>query len=237
MSRETENVLLLLVGLSGVMIVLTGTYTRYVKASLMPWLLAGAVVIALLAAAAIIRDIRRGGPTDRHGEHHHRSRMVWLLVVPVIVLTFIKPPPIGAKAAETTVTPVSAGASHRPFPPLPAGRAPEVALPDVLMRVAQDSAGTLDGRLITVRGFTMRDGDRVDLARVVIICCAADAQLARIRLGGPAAAQAAAYPEDSWLRVEGEVPSGQNDPTSRSLPELTVHSLTPIAAPPNTYAY
>ena len=192
MSRETENVLLLLVGLSGVMIVLTGTYTRYVKASLMPWLLAGAVVIALLAASAIIRDIRRGGPTDRHGEHHHRSRMVWLLVVPVIVLTFIKPPPIGAKAAETTVTPVSSGASHRPFPPLPAGRAPEVALPDVLMRVAQDSAGTLDGRLITVRGFTMRDGDRVDLARVVIICCAADAQLARIRLGGPAAAQAAA---------------------------------------------
>lgn len=237
MSRETENVLLLLVGLSGVMIVLTGTYTRYVKASLMPWLLAGAVVIALLAAAAIIRDIRRGGPTDRHGEHHHRSRMVWLLVVPVIVLTFIKPPPIGAKAAETTVTPVSAGASHRPFPPLPAGRAPEVALPDVLMRVAQDSAGTLDGRLITVRGFTMRDGDRVDLARVVIICCAADAQLARIRLGGPAAAQAAAYPEDSWLRIEGEVRAGQNDPASRTLPELTVQVLTPIAAPPNTYAY
>lgn len=86
------------------------------------------------------------------------------------------------------MTEVSTDVLRRPFPPLPDGPAPEISLPQALIRVAQDSAGTLDNRTITVTGFTMRDGDRSDLARVVIICCAADAQLARIRLSGPAAA-------------------------------------------------
>ena len=59
------------------------------------------------------------------------------------------------------------------------------------MRAATDSANTLNGRLITISGFTMRNADSTDLARVVIICCAADAQLARIHLSGPAVAVAA----------------------------------------------
>lgn len=71
------------------------------------------------------------------------------------------------------------------------------------MRAATDSAGTLDSRLITVTGFTLLGSAGPDLGRVVIICCAADAQLARVRLGGLAATTAASYPEDTWLRPEG----------------------------------
>ena len=48
------------------------------------------------------------------------------------------------------------------------------------MRAAADSTKSLDGRLITVTGFTKG----TDLARVVIVCCAADAQLASIHLSG-----------------------------------------------------
>ncbi|HEX9833947.1 MAG TPA: 50S ribosomal protein L31, partial [Mycobacterium sp.] len=59
----------------------------------------------------------------------------------------------------------------------------------------KDSANTLDGRLITVTGFTFKADGRTDLARVVIICCAADATLARIRLSGPAAPQISNYPD------------------------------------------
>ena len=43
MSRETENALLLLVGVSTLIISVTGTFTRYVKPSLLPWLMASAV--------------------------------------------------------------------------------------------------------------------------------------------------------------------------------------------------
>ena len=41
------------------------------------------------------------------------------------------------------------------LPPLPAAHAPTLSAPEVMMRAATDSAGTLDNRLITVTGFTM----------------------------------------------------------------------------------
>jgi uncharacterized membrane protein YcgQ (UPF0703/DUF1980 family) len=81
-----------------------------------------------------------------------------------------------------------------------------VALPDVLMRAATDSTNSLDGRLITIT--RLNDAQRRQnrpLARVVIICCAGDAQPARIRLSGPAVT---VFPKDTWLRVEGQVLPG-----------------------------
>lgn len=224
MNRETENVLLLLVGVSGVLIIGSGTYTRYVKPSMLPWLLTGSMVVILLAVFAIVADIRRGG-APRY-QHDHPSRMLWLLAVPVVVLLFVSPPPIGAHAVDTTASVTPAAVRH-PFPALPPGPAPDVSVPDVLMRVAQDSAGTLDGRRISVSGFVLHTGDGVDLGRVVIICCAADAQLARLRLVGPAAGAAASHPDDTWLRVQGAVQPG---------PVLQIDSVEQIETPPNPYA-
>ncbi|MHC9295509.1 TIGR03943 family putative permease subunit [Mycobacterium sp. LTG2003] len=232
MSRETENALLLLIGVSTAIIAATGAYTRYVKPSLLPYLVATAVLLIALALAAIVRDIR--GHADGH-DHHHRPGVAWLLLIPIALLAFVVPPAIRPEAAS--VTEVSTDVLRRPFPPLPDGRAPEVSLPDVLIRVAQDTAGTLDDRTITVTGFTMRDGDRTDLARVVIICCAADAQLARIRLSGPAAADVASYPENTWISVEGKVPAGQSDSTGRTIPTITVHNVSRTDPPPHPYAY
>ncbi|CAN5419557.1 TIGR03943 family protein [soil metagenome] len=225
MNRETENMLLLLVGISGVLIVVTGTYTRYVKATSLPWLLAGSVVVVVLAAAAILVDIRRGGAPPE--QHSHRAPVLWLLAVPVVMLIFVNPPAIGAGAADTAAAAASTTTSRHPFPPLPPGPAPEVSLPDVLIRSAQDSAGTLDNRLITVSGFVMHRAGRVELGRVVITCCAADATLARLPLAGPAAAEAARFPDDTWLRVEGQVSPG---------PTLDIRTVTRIDAPTNTYA-
>ncbi|WP_246585235.1 TIGR03943 family putative permease subunit [[Mycobacterium] fortunisiensis] len=135
-----------------------------------------------------------------------------------------------------SVADVSTDVLRRPFPPLPEGRAPEISLPDMLIRVAQDSAGTLDNRTVTVSGFTMRDGDRTDLARVVIICCAADAQLARIHLSGPAAAQLAGYPENTWVRVEGTIPAGQSDSSRSTIPTMAAHNAVRTDPPERPYA-
>jgi len=60
-SRETENAILLLVGLSVAMIAVSGAFTRYVKPGLLPWLAASAALLIVLALVAIIGDIRRGG--------------------------------------------------------------------------------------------------------------------------------------------------------------------------------
>lgn len=244
MSRNTENVVLFLLGMCTAAIVVTGTFTRYVKPTLMPWLAMTAVLLVVLALSAAIRDVRaRSGHGDdadhREGdvEHTHRSAVVWLLVLPVALLGFVVPPALGARAAEPAVTDLPRMVLLRHFPPLPGDRAPELPLPEVVVRVNRDSALTLEGRLITVTGFTIKEGDEVDLGRVVIICCAADGQLARLHLRGPAAATAATYPEETWLRVEGTVVPKPSDMAGLSTPTLTVSAVTPIEAPQNPYAY
>jgi uncharacterized repeat protein (TIGR03943 family) len=237
MSREAENTLLLLVGIATAMITIGGAYTRYVKASMLPWLTLTAVILIGLALVSMAADIRRGSaPEDDHSGHSHRGSVAWLLLVPILVLIFVTPPALRPGAAAPTVTAVSTEVLRRPFPPLPDERAPEVSLPDVMIRAAQDTAGTLKGRLITVVGFTLREPDGVDLGRVVIICCAADAQLARIHLRGPAAAELSSFPEETWLRVEGTLLSGEADGDSTSIPTMKVESATPIEAPANAYA-
>ena len=87
MTRETENTVLLLVGISIAMITVSGAFTRYVKPGLLPWLVASAVLLIVLALAAMIGDIRRGGPrtsdqrSDDGDGHAHRAGMVWFLLV------------------------------------------------------------------------------------------------------------------------------------------------------------
>ena len=186
MSRGTQNTLLLLVGLSAVVMVIKGTYLHFVKPSLLPWLIAAAVVLIALAVASIVRDLRRSEDerTRRRG-HRHRPWLVWLLLVPIALTTFVVPPPLGAHGAAPEAV-AATEPQRRPFPPLPAGRAPTVSIPDVVMRAAADSANSLDRRLITITGFTLRYPEGTDLGRVVIVCCAADAQLARIHLSGNA---------------------------------------------------
>lgn len=235
MSRETENALLLLIGVSTAIITLTGAFTRYVKPSLLPYLAATSVLLIGLALASIVADIRHGGGEEHaHHDHAHRRGTAWLLLVPIALLAFVVPPAIRPQAAS--VSEVSTDVLRRAFPPLPDGRTPEISLPDVLTRIAQDSAGTLDGRTVTVSGFTMRDGDRTDLARVVIICCAADAQLARIHLAGPAAAQLTGYPENTWVKVEGTIPAGQSDSSRGSIPTMTALSAVRTDPPKQPYA-
>jgi putative membrane protein len=240
-TRETENTVLLVVGISIVMITITGEFTRYVKPGLLPWLVASAVLLIGLALLAMLGDIRRGGPrisehADDHGHvHSHRRGIVWLLVVPIVALCFVTPPALRPSAAAPSVTSVSNDVLNRAFPPIPPGRAPELSLPEVLMREAQDTTGSLKGRPITVTGFVLNEAQGVDLGRVVIICCAADAQLARIHLGGPAAAQAARLADNTWIRVEGEVPPRQ--PDSPKIPTLQATAITRIDAPANPYDY
>jgi uncharacterized repeat protein (TIGR03943 family) len=237
MSRESENALLLLVGVATAMITVTGAFMRYVKPALQPWLYLTAAVLIGLALVAIIGDIRRQAtPADEHDGHAHSNRAVWLLFVPVVVLIFITPPALQPQASVPSISAVSADAVRRPFPPLPPGRAPEVSVPDLMIRGVQDSAGTLDGRLITVVGFTIRDGEAVDLGRFSVLCCAADARLARVRLGGPDAADAAELPEHTWVRVEGMVRPGPPGEPALGIPIVEVSSVTPIETPDNVYS-
>ena len=74
MSRETENALLLLLGLATAIITISGVYTRYVKPSLLPWLAAVAVLLIVLALARSSATYAAGattkpGPTSTPATH------------------------------------------------------------------------------------------------------------------------------------------------------------------------
>jgi putative membrane protein len=59
----------------------------------------------------------------------------------------------------------------------------------------------------------------------------------RVHLAGPAAPAADAYPEDTWLRVEGRIVPLPPDSAVDFVPELTVSDVTRIDPPENPYAY
>jgi uncharacterized repeat protein (TIGR03943 family) len=234
-TRGTQNVVLLLVGLSTAVMLVKGTYLNYVKPGLLPWLILAAVVLIALGLAAVVRDLRQVARDDDDHGHRHRTWLTWLLLVPIAMVAFVVPPPLNASGASPQAA-VSAP-QRRPFPPLPPGPAPSVSLPEAVMRAAADSANSLDGRTITLSGFTLHHSEGVDLGRVVIVCCAADAQLARVHLTGPGVEAAAGYPEDTWLQIQGQIRPGSAQAIDGFIPTMAVESVTRIDKPANTYAY
>ncbi|MCV7418971.1 TIGR03943 family protein [Mycobacterium yunnanensis] len=241
MNRSTQNLVLLLVGLSTAVMLVKGTYLNYVKPGLLPWLAVASAALVVLGAVSIARDLRQASAHDHdhdhdHDEHGHRHQpwLGWLLLIPIAMVAFVVPPALDARGA----TPAAVSApQRRAFPPLPPGDAPTVSLPEVVMRAAADSTNSLAGRSITLTGFTLHQSGGVDLGRVVIVCCAADAQLARVHLTGPEASTAAEHPEDTWLKIEGQIVPGSSHANDGYIPTMTVTSVTPVEKPANTYAY
>jgi uncharacterized repeat protein (TIGR03943 family) len=59
MRRETQNILLVLLGGALLKIALNGTFLNYVKPALRPWLIIAGAVMVVLAGVAIVTDIRQ----------------------------------------------------------------------------------------------------------------------------------------------------------------------------------
>jgi putative membrane protein len=225
---------LLLIGLSTAVMAYKGTFLNYVRPALLPWLLVAAGVLVVLGLTGVVGDLR-GVATEEHG-HAHQTWLTWVLLIPIALVAFVVPPPLDARG--TNPTPVAASApAPRPFPALPPGPAPEVSLPETVMRAAADSTHSLDGRTITLTGFTVARAGGVDLGRVVIVCCAADAQLARVHLTGPAAATVAGQRDDTWMRLTGKISPGSSHADDGFIPTMVITEAVRIDKPKNSYAY
>ncbi|MCP2269800.1 TIGR03943 family putative permease subunit [Actinokineospora diospyrosa] len=79
MRRETQNILLVLVGGALLKISFTGAYLQYVKPSHQIWLIGGGAVMVALAVVSIGRDVFRRAPAehahvaDEHSEDVHSA--------------------------------------------------------------------------------------------------------------------------------------------------------------------
>lgn len=244
MRRETQNVLLVLLGGALLKIGTTGDYLRYVKPSLLPFLLLAGGVMVTLGLLAIVRDVRAGRAGAQHDEpddHDHAGRSPWLLLAPVLAIFLIAPPALGADSVTRAEPAVGAPArSGVDFDALPGGAAPALRIGDLVTRAVWDDTGSLDGRQVRLSGFVVHHEDgTTSLARLTISCCAADARPVRVRLAGDGsiAAQIAAAPQDAWFEVRGEVVPDSANRTNRFVPTFAASGLTPIPAPAEPYEF
>ncbi len=240
MRRDTQNVVLVLLGGALLKIAANDVYLRYVRPGHRWLLIAAGAVILTVAVVTIVRDLRAtrtGRPVggDEHDcDHGHREpRSTWLLVLPVLTIFLVAPPALGADSVRVAGNSVGARPTSLGFEPLPPGAAPEVALADFVARAVWDETGELTERDVTLTGFVVRRDGSVHLARMMIACCAADARPMLVRLGG----LDSDAPADQWLRVRARLVAGTASTLDGYTPAVRVLEATPIAAPPDPYEF
>lgn len=234
MNRAAQGIVLLL--LAGVIlrVSVTDTYLRYVKEGLRPFLIAAGAALAVMAVATLWAEIRRPDHDDDH--HGHREPMVsWLLLVPVLALLLVAPPALGSEAASRTGTALSAAQSGSVLPPLPASDPARITVLDYASRAVFDKGRSLGDRRVVLSGFvvTGRDGEAY-LVRMILTCCAADAQPVKIALTGAVPADATT---DTWVEVVGRYTARTvaDDVNGEAIPYIDVESSRRIKAPRNQY--
>jgi uncharacterized repeat protein (TIGR03943 family) len=234
----------LLVGVVLLRLTVTGTYGRYVRVGMGPWLLVAGVAVIVLGAVTLARTLG-GGEAERTGEAHdpHRahvhdghdghdghaagSRMGWLLLAPIAALLLVAPPTLGSYGVgRGTQVDVRAGAPV--FRPLAAGAEPvAMTLLEFGQRAFDHDGASFGGVPVRLTGFVAatRDGGGFRLARYQIACCAADAAPVVMRVAG-----VAAPPRDQWVTVTGTFQPGGGE-----LPQLAATSVVQIRPPEDPY--
>lgn len=231
MTPRTQGLILAFLGAVVLRLTVSGDYLRFVK----PWmrwpLVATALLLLLVAAAPLFGrlDQSDGHDDDDHdgdGHEHGIPRAAWLLLVPGLVVFLIAPPALGAYLADRRADTVAAPPSDTLFEPLPAGDAVDLDVDEYVWRAMSDDAATLRDRTVTLTGFVSGEGDDWYVTRVSIVCCAADASVARAQV-----ADADSPPRDTWVEVTGTWEPGG----TAAEPVISATSVRAIEAPENPY--
>jgi uncharacterized repeat protein (TIGR03943 family) len=125
MNKETQSIVVALLGGLLLSITLSGRFTSYVRPGFKPLLLIGGGILVIVGVVSLILAIRAdltaersrkaaavsvGGPpaapgtdddevlADAHGHDHATSKAPWLILLPVLVLLLVAPPALGADA-------------------------------------------------------------------------------------------------------------------------------------------
>jgi uncharacterized repeat protein (TIGR03943 family) len=230
--RHLPAVLLLLAGGALLRIsLLSDLYLRYVKPGLRLPLIASGALLVLLGLAGALRDrhpAHQAAEPDHGHPHPHADgvpRSAWLLILPVLLLLFFAPPALGSFIAARDGS--GAIARRTAFAELPPRGVVPLSLSDFTARALWDDKESLRGRTVLLTGFVVPGADGTwQLSRVIVSCCAADAQVVKIQVRG-----LAAPPADTWVQVTGV---WRPDPGAQ-LPVLDAAALTRVPAPSNPY--
>jgi len=236
MRRETQNILLVLLGGALMKMAFTGTFLRYVKPS-HKWLLiaAGAIMVGL-ALVSIGRDLVRNARQE--GSHHHGTTSAWLLLLPVLAVFLVAPPALGADSVQRSATTNRSAATSDGsalFPPLQAGDVIDMPLSDFASRAAWDTGNSLNDRSVRLTGFVVHDGKATYVARLAIACCAADAFPIKVKLDD--SPDATALKDDTWIETVVTVKPGTATRANDFVPSATVSGIQKINQPEDPYEH
>jgi uncharacterized repeat protein (TIGR03943 family) len=160
--------------------------------------------------------------------------VAWLLVLPLAVLLIVAPKPAGAFEAGRAGSALPPAPSS-PYGPLPAGDPVTISVVDYASRAVFDAGRTLTGRHIQLTGFlTAAPGGGWYLTRMLVTCCAADAQPIKVGLSG-------ALPDgvraDGWVTVVGaySTQTAKDAVNGATIPFLSVTSAQLVSQPADPY--
>lgn len=253
MNRETQSVVVALLGGLLISITVSGRFTSYVTPGLAPMLLGAGIVLLLVGVISLIMSLRQhegatvAAPTGRsdvaaatsheaHGHSHDTSRAPWLVIIPVLVLLLVAPPALGSDAVSRTATTQAAPKRTMTFPALPDGAEPAVEMKDFVLRALYDADNSLEGVPVTVTGFIAPAGDGFQdgygIARMVISCCAADANAMQVHVAGDAP-----FPSDTWVQAVVTAVPDTATLDNRYVLTVDVGVITPIGQPADPYEH
>jgi putative membrane protein len=231
-NRPAQAVLLFIIGAAVLRASLTDLYLRYVKTGLRPLLLVAGVVLIVAAIATLWYERRREPHHPGPGGTRHEPRIAWLLLLPLFALILAAPPALGSYAADRTGTALQPPPG---FADLPAGDPVRISLVDYAARAVYDHGRSLGDRRITITGFvTVGPRGAPYLTRMILSCCAADAQPVKVGLSGQLPP---ALRPDMWLEVTGTYTDKQvkDDINGGPIPFINVGQARPIPAPRDQY--
>jgi putative membrane protein len=212
------------------------------------------VILVLLAALALIllgqfilrerpplQEEESVDPNHPGAEDRHSSRAgwaLWLLALPLLIGLLVPERPLGASvlarrgintASSYTIQGSAAGALEIP--------STQRSVLDWIRVVSEEeNPAAIDGQPADVTGFVYHDNrlgkEQFLVGRFSIACCVADATALGMVVDWP---EAAALPDNQWVRVRGPVHLIQLD--GKTLPAIAGESVEPVPEPEQPYLF
>ncbi len=130
----------------------------------------------------------------------------------------------------------SAGSRRTMHFPALEGQNPTVGLKDLILRALYDADYSVRDVPVTVTGFVAPPGqgygDGYTIARMVISCCAADANPMQLHVAGEAP-----YPANTWVQAVVTVDADSATLDNGYVPTVTVSSMTAVEQPSDPYEH
>jgi uncharacterized repeat protein (TIGR03943 family) len=196
-----------------------------------------AVLILLAVATALLPE-----KSCTHDDCHHHHGGGWLstlvLIVPLIAATTLSPSEFGIAAVQNRGTVQDMSQLPAFVPRADDGRA-KIQLVDLLYATAEPSMREdFENRNIEIVGQFLPartgnpDGDRFEIVRMFVMCCAADARPVSVAVQSDRPAD---FPAMTWLKVTGRATFPFENGRRTAL--VVADSVTEVEAPAETFIY